>query len=508
MKYKINQIKGGVILSYLSLIVGNVVSIVYTPIMIRLLGQSEYGLYNLVASFVSYLGLLSFGFDNTYLRYYTQYKETQSKNKVASLNGMFLIVFSSIGLLAGLCGMVLWKYSDQIFGTNLTVSELETAKILILLLVVNIAIAFPSNLFTIYINANERFIFNKVVGMLRTVINPFLVLPLLLMGFKSITLVTVTLGFTILTLIINIIYCVKKLELRFKFSEFDFSVFKGIATFSFFVFLGQIVDEINWQLDKFLLGRFSGTVAVAVYGVASSLSSYYRQFSMAISNVFGPRVNRIVATTNDDSTLTNLMIKVGRAQFIVLSIVAVSFIFCGREFCCLWAGYDYSDSYLIAVALMIPSTIPLIQNVGISVLTARNKHKFRSVVYFIIALINAAISVPLCLFMQGLGCAIGTGISMVVGNGIIINLYYKKIGIDTKKFWNSIIALAKGLIPMILVGLIIINIRVEYSWVDLFIRITVMTLAFVFGMYLLGFNEDEKKIVYDMCLKVKRKLVR
>ena len=96
MGQKINQIKGGVILSYLSLFVGNAISIVYTPIMIRMLGQSEYGLYNLVASFVSYLGLFSFGFDNTYLRYYTQYKETESEDKVASLNGMFLIGVETI----------------------------------------------------------------------------------------------------------------------------------------------------------------------------------------------------------------------------------------------------------------------------------------------------------------------------------------------------------------------------------------------------------------------------
>ena len=155
MSHKINQIKGGIILSYLSLIVGNAVSIIYTPIMIRLLGQSEYGLYNLVASFVSYLGLLNFGFDNTYLRYYSQYKETQSKDKVASLNGMFLIVFTAIGFLAASCGMILLKYSNVIFGSKLTAAELSTAKILMLLLIINIAIAFPSNLFTIYINASD-----------------------------------------------------------------------------------------------------------------------------------------------------------------------------------------------------------------------------------------------------------------------------------------------------------------------------------------------------------------
>lgn len=508
MAGKLNQIKGGIVLSYASLILGNAVSIIYTPIMIRLLGQSEYGLYNLVSSFVAYLGLLSFGFDNTYLRYYTQYKEKESEDKVSSLNGMFLIVFCVIGVLAGLCGMILRQYSGMIFGSNLTVDELKTAKTLMVLLVINIAIAFPSNLFSIYINANERFVFNKVVGLLKTVVNPFVVLPLLMLGYKSVALVSVTLCFSVLTLIINAVYCIRKLNLRFSFSHFDFSVFKGIATFSFFVFLGEIVDEINWQLDKFLIGRYCGTVAVAVYGVASSLSTYYRQFSIAISNVFGPRVNRIVATSNDNVVLTDLMIKVGRLQFLVLSIVSIGFVFCGREFCCLWAGYDYKESYAIAVVLMIPSTIPLIQNVGISVLTARNKHKFRSVAYFLMAIINVLISIPLCKIMSGLGCAIGTGISMLVGNGLIVNIYYKKLGIDVKRFWISILSLAKGVVPMVIAGIVLAQFKWKYSWVDLSVKILILVICYAIGMLWIGMNREEKISVQNVFAKITNKFIR
>lgn len=508
MGRKVSQIKGGVILSYVSLFVGNAISIVYTPIMIRLLGQSEYGLYNLVASFVSYLGLFSFGFDNTYLRFYTQYKETQSKEKVASLNGMFLIIFALMGVLAGTCGLILREFSDIIFGGNLTSDELQTTKTLMLLLVINIAITFPSNLFNVYIIANEKFIFNKLINMIKTVLNPFIVLPLLLLGYKSVALVTVTLLFTIVVFLINVCYCVKKLDFSFRFSGYDKSVFNRIASFSFFVFLGEIVDEINWQLDKFLIGRYNGTVAVAVYGVASSLSLYFRQFSIAISNVFAPRVNKIVATSNDNNSLSDLMIKVGRVQFAVLSVVAIGFVFCGREFCCLWAGYDYEESYLIAVTLMLPSIIPLIQNVGISILTARNKHKFRSVAYFFIALGNLVISIPLCQMMEGLGCAIGTGVSMLIGNGLIMNLYYKKLGINVKRFWLSIFSLAKGLIPLLLVGLVSTRFSTPYSWGDLFIRIMVFLLAFAVGMILFGFNDDEKRMLSSIASKVKMSFVR
>ena len=57
-----NQLKAGVILSYISTAVSIVIQLVYMPVMLRLLGQSEYGLYSLVSGVVSYLGLFSLGF--------------------------------------------------------------------------------------------------------------------------------------------------------------------------------------------------------------------------------------------------------------------------------------------------------------------------------------------------------------------------------------------------------------------------------------------------------------
>ena len=57
-----NQLKAGAILTYVSLVVGNVIALLYTPFMLRTLGQEEYGLYSLANSVVGYLTVLDFGF--------------------------------------------------------------------------------------------------------------------------------------------------------------------------------------------------------------------------------------------------------------------------------------------------------------------------------------------------------------------------------------------------------------------------------------------------------------
>lgn len=107
-------------------------------------------------------------------------------------------------------------------------------------------------------------------------------------------MVSVTTCLTITSLIVNIVYCVKKLSIRFTFGKFDFKLMKEIWVFTFFIFINQIIDQINWSVDKFLLGRLSGTTAVAVYGVGGQINTLYLQFSTSISNVFVPKVNMIV----------------------------------------------------------------------------------------------------------------------------------------------------------------------------------------------------------------------
>lgn len=201
---KANQLKIGVVLSYVSMIAQNIIAIVYTPVMLRLLGQSEYGLYQLVYSVVSYLGLLSFGFGSAYVRFYSRYKVKDDQEGIAKLNGMFMIVFNIIAIIALLAGGVLVGNVNNLFSKSLTANEINTARILMILMVINLAISFPSSVFDSYVTAHECYFFQRVISLLQTVLNPFLTLPLLLMGYKSISLVVVTTILTVSKFIIKL----------------------------------------------------------------------------------------------------------------------------------------------------------------------------------------------------------------------------------------------------------------------------------------------------------------
>lgn len=502
----INQRKAGVILSYAGQFAKILISVIYTPIMLRLLGQSEYGLYQLVYSVVSYLSLLSLGFSSSYIRFYSRYKVHNDEDGVARLNGMFLLIFVILSIVCILCGFVMLGNIREIFGSGLTDSEYSTAKILMALLIINLAITFPNSVFTCSITAHEKFLFQKFLILLQNICNPLLSLPLLIMGYGSIGMVSVTTLLTLLVLVMNIYYCFHNLHIRFCFKEFQIRLLKEMWLFTFFIFINQIIDQINWSVDKFLLGRFAGTTAVAVYGVGGQINSMYIEFSSSVSNVFVPKINRIVAESNDDRELTKLFTKVGRIQFIILGLILSGFIFFGFPFVKIWAGSDYADSYVIALLLIAPVTVPLIQNLGIEIQRAKNMHKARAVVYLFIALANIAISIPLIKFMGPVGAALGTAISLLAGNIVFMNWYYHaRIGMNMFYFWKEIAKFVPALIGPCVVGIIIMNFANIMGLVKLGVFAIVYTVVYGLSMYFLGMNEEEKQLVMGPIRKILRK---
>lgn len=499
----INQRKAGVILSYAGQFAKILISVIYTPIMLRLLGQSEYGLYQLVYSVVSYLSLLSLGFSSSYIRFYSRYKVHNDEDGVARLNGMFLLIFVILSIVCILCGFVMLGNIREIFGSGLTDSEYSIAKILMALLIINLAITFPNSVFTCSITAHEKFLFQKFLILLQNICNPLLSLPLLIMGYGSIGMVSVTTLLTLLVLVMNIYYCFHNLHIRFCFKEFQIRLLKEMWLFTFFIFINQIIDQINWSVDKFLLGRFAGTTAVAVYGVGGQINSMYIEFSSSVSNVFVPKINRIVAESNDDRELTKLFTKVGRIQFIILGLILSGFIFFGFPFVKIWAGSDYADSYVIALLLIAPVTVPLIQNLGIEIQRAKNMHKARAVVYLFIALANIAISIPLIKFMGPVGAALGTAISLLAGNIVFMNWYYHaRIGMNMFYFWKEITKLSKGLVIPCIIGFIIMKYVNIIGIVKLGMFVIIYVVVYLFSMYFFGMNSTEKNLVLGPFKKI------
>ena len=506
MKSQVSQKKAGIAISYTTELVKILTSLLYTPVMLRLLGSSEYGLYQLVHSVVAYLGLLSLGFGAAYMRFYSRSKAKGDENEIARLNGMFMTIFLIITAVCLICGAVMVINIEGIFADGLTGSEMSKARILMILMVVSLSMTFPNTVFNNYVTSQERFIFQKTLLLLQALLNPFMALPLLIMGYGSVGMVVISTGLTLVVLIANIWFCFNKLHIRFSFKGFDTALFREMFIFTFFIFLNQIIDQSNWGVDKFLLGRMIGTTAVAIYSTGALLNSLYIQLSKSISNVFVPQIHRVVAENRDDSELTRVFTRVGRMQFMILSLIMTGIIFFGQSFIKMWALPGYENAYYVALLLIIPETVPLIQNIGIEVQRAKNKHKVRSVVYFFMAVANIFISIPLIRQFGEIGAAMGTTISLVIANICFMNWYYhNRINMDMIYFWKNIAGMCRGLLIPIIAGAAILAFINTDGIVRFAIFVCIYTVIFAVPMWFLGINEDEKMQVKSIVNRIRKR---
>ena len=157
--------------------------------------------------------------------------------------------------------------------------------------------------------------------------------------------------------------------------------------------------------------------------------------------------------------------------------------------------------------LIVPATIPLIQNLGIEIQKAKNMHQFRSWVYLFIAILNVCLSIPLAKTYGGIGAAIGTAISLLIGNGLIMNWYYhKKVGLDMKWFWSQILKFIPSLLPPIIVGILISLFVNLYNLMPFLLCGIIYVIIFCVSMWFLGMNRYEKDLIGNPMMKVLKKL--
>ena len=498
------ELQVAAIIGYITMAVNLLVSFVYTPILLKHLGQSEYGLYALVASVIGYLSVLDMGFGNAMIRYVSRSKANPEKYNENKINGMFLFLYMIIGVVSFIIGSILIMNVSSIFKA-LTPLEISKARIIMIILVTTVSISFPLSIFDSYVISCEKFKYARILHLIKILAVPLTMLPLLLLGYKAITMVIVTSFYSLAFHAITVYYCLKKLKMKisFNFKNIDKVFLKEIFVYSFFIFLNIVVDNIYTNTDQVILGNVAGTIAISIYAVGAKISTINTNFSTTISGLFFPRINKTLEQEDGDKKVSDLFIKVSRIQLYIMTLIMFGFIVFGKRFIVLWVGEEYISAFYIILLLIIPAIIPLTQNIGISILQAKNKHKFRSVVYICIAILNILISIPLARKYGGVGAAIGTMIANIIGQITIMNFYYwKVIKIDIPTYWKRFITFVTplGIISLAIAYLIK---DIKFTFPTLGAAALLYTLLYLIYAYFF-MNEEEKTYVN----KLKNKLLR
>lgn len=504
-----NQLRSGVYLSYINLAISSLLPFIYTPIMLGMLGQAEYGLYSLSHSVVGYLSLLSFGFGSTIVRYLAKYRAQNDRENLEKTYGFFLLLYGVLAVLVMAGGWIISGNVRAVFDQGLQQDEIGKMKVLVLLMAFNTALSFPLSVFASVAIAHERYLFRKILDILSTVAGPVANLIALYMGYASVGMALAGTVVSLLLAPVSILYCFRSIKIRPRFARLPKGIVWEMVGFSAFAFIGTLVDMLFWATDKVILGMLVSSVAVAIYNVGGTFNSMVMSLSTSISGVLVPRIMGMVIAETNKSEWTGLFIKVGRIQFLIIALIVSGFSVFGQTFIDLWAGPEYADAFWVAVLTMFPLCIPLIQNTGLSFVVAQNKHQFRAIVYLVIAILNVISTYLIVPYMGIVGAALCSCVSYLLGQGIIMNIYYYKVtGLDIPLFWKNILKMA--IIPgaMLAIGLIVKQFITIDNWFAFFAGVILFTAVYALLMYRFAMNDYEKDILRKPLKKILSKFRR
>ena len=501
----VNQKKAGVIITYLTMGLRVLIGFAYTPFMLAKVGDSQYGVYTLSLSLISFISLLDLGFGQTLVRYIAKSRALEDQREEAKLNGFFLKLYSAIALIALIVGLAVVYLYPLLSKKVMLGSELRLFKAVFLILLVDTVISFPMCVFSANLNAYERFFYMKAVDLITLIVKYLLMTLLLIFGRK---VFAVTLASSLLSIsvkMVNGFYCKKKINIHFCFDGFQKEKEREIFLFSFFIFVNLIIDFLYNSTDTLILGAIRGTFAVTTYSFGIYFQTYFQELSTALSGVFMPRVVYLYEHDRDLRGMSDLFLKVGRLQMILLFLALSGFLSYGQDFIRLWVGDKYADAYIIGLLIMVPSIIPLSQNIGISVLRAMNLHKHRSYMYLFIAFLNVVISIPLAQKYSGIGAALGTCIACIAGQILFMNYYYsKKIGLDIKQYWKNFLTFAAASAPLAAAAYLLKKAIPAATWGTFAIHVVLYTAAYGILIWFFVSNDYEKDLVRNLLDKIRR----
>ena len=499
--------KTAALLSYVNQGLSSVIAIFLTPILLKYLGVDEYGLYQMVYSVGHYIMILDLGIGTVMVRYISEYRARKDKAGEENFAALIAIFTIFVVVLVFTAGEILNINVENIF-QDLSTSDYVKSHQMFNLMVVQFVFTVVDHYFLGIIGAYERFVFSRMLGISKLVLSFALNILFVVFGFGAVGLVLANTIVIILMTLINVWYVFNQLHFKIRYYKWDFVIVKPAIGLSLAMLLQSAVGFVNSTANKTILGIMCTKADVAVYSIAASIITLFNTLPTVISGLFQPQVTRMVVHGASKSQLTDLVIRVGRWQFMMCGSFLFGLAFFGMDFLYLWIGHRLNHNQLLfawgIMMLILPfNMVPLVQTVCISILNAYDKRLYRSIILAGVCVVNIAVSIVLIKLFGPIGCPIGTALSFLLGYAIILNIYYARgLQLEIVRMFREIIS--KTWICLLGSAILVAPLLFwKYYFIPVFLlKVLVFCMVFFVLMWFKGFNTEEKII----CSSVLEKL--
>lgn len=502
------QIKIGSMISYFTIFLNIILGLIYTPWILHQVGSSNYGLYTLATSLIS-LFLLDFGMSAAVARFISNFRAKNNFDSINAFVGLAIKFYVAICTVLTFVLVIVYFNLNSIY-SNLTIEELQIFKIVFIITAFFLVVCFPVNMTNGILNAFEQYVWLKGADIINKIGTVIVTVIVLLLGGGIFSLVFINGFFNLLTFGVKIIIIKYKTPVHITFKTNGEVSFGQIFSFSAWTTVNTISQQMIFNLIPSVLAMVADTLAITLYGFANVIEGYVYTITQAINGLFMPSVSRLTVNNKDAKTVLPLMIKVGRINQSVVSILLIGLTVLGKEFVHLWVGDGFSDLYLCILLLSLPYFISASQQIANTSIVVMNKVKYSALINLITGLINLGASYFVAQGFGVVGVCMVTSIVFIL-RIISMNIVYNKVlNIDIITFFREChLKMIPGIFLAFVIScgiLRVISLKSDglIGWIYLGIKSIIILLVYFIIMWLCGWNTYEKNLIISIFKKRKR----
>jgi len=495
-----NQIAKGALISYVAIFLNIVITFFYTPWIITQIGISDYGLYSLIGSFLTYF-VVDFGLSGSITRYLAKYRAEGENKKIQNMLGLTMKVYLVIDTFIILVLTVCYFFLKEIF-TGLTVDEVEKLKVLYIIAGTFSVLTFAFRPMDGAMMAFEYFVKNKVLDMVQKFATIFLIIIILMIngGVYELVFITGFVGFIVSLIKYHVFRRLSGVKPNIRY--FDYMEMKMLCIFSMWVFVLGIAQQFRLTMMPTVLGVMSNSTEISIFALGMTIEAMVYTVSSALNGLFLPKVTRMVRNSKDRREVSELMIRVGRLQLFIIMLILSGFWLIGDSFINLWVGTGFRNTYYVVLCLTATNIISLTQHIAVDVVYAENKVKIIATFSIITSSLCLALSFVLSPIYGSIGCAIAFIIAMST-NLVLTNLFYRySLNLQIGHFFQE--CHLKILPTLFLILFVFIGIKssvVIDNWSSLFLLGSAYVAIYMIVSYFILFNEEERNFLQNIVLK-------
>ncbi|KEO71835.1 MATE family efflux transporter [Anditalea andensis] len=384
-----NRVALNTAILYARMVITMGITLYSTRLVLDALGDTDYGIFNLIAGIIIMLSFLNSAMATStqrYLSFHQGQNDLEMQKKVFS-NSLALHIMIGIVIVLGLEVGGLFFFDGFL---NIPPERVIAAKTIYHFMSLTVFFTVVAVPFSGSLIANENMLWVAIVNIIEALLKLAIAIYVLyISGDRLIYFGFLTAGISLVSFFLYALYCLKRYpecDLS-KVFTIDKPLLKDLSSFAGWNLFGALCIVSRNQGTAIILNLFYGVIINSAYGIANQVSAQLSFFSATLLRALNPQIMKSEGA-NDRQRMLRLSMMASKFGFFLMALFAIPCIFEMQVILELWL-INIPDYTILFCSLMLVSAMANQLTVGLqSAAQATGKIKFYQSLVGTILLLN------------------------------------------------------------------------------------------------------------------------